>query len=83
MYRIEQMRVKMNNFLIKNISIFLEIFFLHFIAIESPESVAKFFLDRTGKHLFVTTDSNEFYYYSRQTKKFKAINKLKVDFWAI
>jgi hypothetical protein len=39
--------------------------------------VNKFFLDKTGKHLLVATETNELYYYSRQSKKFKAISKLK------
>ena len=45
--------------------------------IESPDPVNRFFLDKTGKHLLVATDTNELYYYSRQSKKFKSINKLK------
>ena len=45
---------------------------------ESPESVQKIFLDPTGKHLFVVSETNEFYYYSRVTKKFRSISKLKV-----
>ena len=45
---------------------------------ESPELVHKLFLDPSGKHLIVSTESNELYYYSRATKKFKSISKLKV-----
>ena len=41
---------------------------------ESPESVHKLFLDPSGKHLIVSTESNELYYYSRATKKFKSIS---------
>ena len=42
---------------------------------ESPESVHKLFLDPSGKHLIISTESNELYYYSRATKKFKSISK--------
>ena len=48
-------------------------------AVESPDIVHKLFLDKTGKHLFVATEGNEFYYYSRASKKFRAIYKLKVN----
>jgi hypothetical protein len=34
-------------------------------------------LDFTGRHLLIATESNELYYYSRQSKKFKPIAKLK------
>ena len=39
--------------------------------------LTSFFLDKTGKHLLVATETNELYYYSRQSKKFKSISKLK------
>lgn len=45
--------------------------------IESPEAVQRFFLDKSGKHLLVATETNELYYYSRGTKKFRPISKLK------
>ncbi len=47
--------------------------------IEAPESINRFFLDKTGKHLLVSTETNELYYYSRTSKKFRAISKLKVN----
>lgn len=45
---------------------------------EAPDAVSQFFFDKTGKHLFVATESKEFYYFSRSSKKFRAISKLKV-----
>jgi hypothetical protein len=52
----------------------------NFIGAESPEAINKLFLDPTGKHLLIATETNELYYYSRATKKFKPINKIKVIF---
>lgn len=45
--------------------------------IESPDIVSRIFLDKNGKHLLVATETNELFYYSRASKKFRAINKLK------
>ena len=45
--------------------------------VEAPETVSRFFLDKSGKHLLVATESQELYYYSRASKKFRAINKVK------
>ena len=45
--------------------------------IEVPEQVERFFLDPTGRHLLVATSSKELYYYSRSSKKFRSISKLK------
>jgi hypothetical protein len=45
--------------------------------LESPEIVSKMFLDKSGKHLLIATETNELYYYSRQSKRFKSIGKLK------
>ncbi|CAF1037381.1 unnamed protein product [Brachionus calyciflorus] len=45
--------------------------------IEYPDVINKFFLDKYGRHLLVATEKNEFYYYSKITKKIKSISKLK------
>ncbi len=45
--------------------------------IEAPDSVSQFFLDKTGKHLFVATEASEFCYFSRASKRFRAVGKLK------
>ncbi len=44
---------------------------------EAPDNLSRFFLDKSGKHLLVTSESSEVYYYSRVSKKFRVINKLK------
>ncbi len=43
----------------------------------ADNSISRFYLDPTGKHLFLNTDNSEFYYYSKQAKKFKLLNKLR------
>lgn len=46
-------------------------------SLEAPDSVYKIYLDPTGRHLLVATENNELYYFSRASKKFKSISKLK------